>query len=183
MIVVVVDKIEFVWNFVIFAKKFFHAKLIFATLLFNWIKIKIQFCVFSFFLKNAIWIKNYRYAHFSNFIAIKIYNCFNSYVIKFSKNNDVLFEKTYKYKILIVRLLKFRISIKKISTFDFKNFEKNLFYVLYIFMRTRFTIAKFTHMHNYNRTIKQFWKIIIANVEKLIILIVEIVVVKIFEYC
>ena len=156
MIVVVVDKIEFVWNFVIFAKKFFHAKLIFATLLFNWIKIKIQFCVFSFFLKDTIWIKCHDYAYFSNLIAIKIYNYFNLYVVKFSKNNDILFEKMCKYEILIVRLLKFRISIKKNSIFDFKNFEKYLFYTLHNSMRKRFTIAKFTYIHVYNRTIKRF---------------------------
>ena len=113
MIVVVVDKIKSVWNFVIFAKKFLHAKLIFATLLSIWIKIRVQFCAFSFLLKNAVWIKCHRHAHSSNSIAIKVYNCLNSYVVKLSKNNDVLLEKTCEYKILTVRLLKSRISMKK----------------------------------------------------------------------
>ena len=126
MIVVVVDKIESVWNFVIFAKKSFHAKLIFATLLFNWIRIRIQFCAFSLFSKNAIWIKCHDHAHFSNSIAIKIYNCFNSYVVKFSKNNDVLLEKMIEYEILIVRLLKFRISMKKKFRHSISKISKNI---------------------------------------------------------
>ena len=134
MIVVAVDKIKFVWNFVIFAKKFFHAKLIFATLLFNWIKIRIQFCAFSFFLKNTFWIKCHDYAHSSNSIAIKIYNCFISYVVKFLKNNDVLFEKMIEYEILIVRLLKFRISMKKKFRHSISKISKKICFMHHTFL-------------------------------------------------
>ena len=133
MIVVVVDKIESVET-LSFSQRKFSAQLICATLLFNWIRFKVSFFVFSLLQKNAIWIKCHDHAHYSNSIVIETYDCIYSYVVKFSKNSDVLLEKMIEYEILIVRLLKFRISMKKKFRHSTSKISKSICFMHHTFL-------------------------------------------------